>query len=41
MIKMKLEFNEVFTIAKYTKEKNRPQNLLIQNLMSNSQLMIV
>jgi uncharacterized protein (DUF111 family) len=41
MIKMKLEVHEVFTIAEYMKKKNRPQNLLVQNLMSNSQLMIV
>jgi len=41
MIKMKLEINEVFTIVEYMKKKNRPQNLLVQNLMSNSQLMIV
>ncbi len=41
MIKMKLEVHEVFTTTKYMKKENRAQNLLVQNLMSNNQLMIV
>jgi hypothetical protein len=41
MIKMKLEVHEVFTTIEYMKKKNRAQNLLVQNLMSDNQLMIV
>jgi len=41
MIKMKLEVHEVFTTVEYMKKENRAQNLIIQNLMSNNQLMIV
>jgi hypothetical protein len=41
MIKMKLEVHEVFANIEYMKKENKVQNLLIQNLMFNSQLMIV
>jgi len=41
MIKMKLEVHEVFATIEYMKKENKVQNLLIKNLMSNNQLMIV
>jgi hypothetical protein len=41
MIKMKLEIHEVFTTIEYMKKENKVQNLLVQNLMSNNQLMII
>jgi hypothetical protein len=41
MIKMKLEIHEVFTTIECMKKENKVQNLLVQNLMSNNQLMII
>jgi uncharacterized protein (DUF111 family) len=41
MIKMKLEVHEVFTIVEYMKKENKARNLLVHNLISNNQLMII